>query len=93
MKPTVLLVDDNVEILEVLADELSETYEIMTATNGQEALNILKDGDIQLVVCDIMMPVMDGFEFCKIVKSNLEYSHVPVILLTAKNTLQSRIVG
>jgi two-component system, cell cycle response regulator len=93
MKPTILLVDDNIEILEVLADELNEKYEIITAINGQEALNKLKEGDIQLVVCDVMMPVMDGFEFCKIVKSDFEYSHVPVILLTAKNTLQSRIAG
>jgi two-component system, cell cycle response regulator len=93
MKPTVLLVDDNTEILEVLADELSENYQIITATNGQEALDKLKEGDIHLVVCDVMMPVIDGFEFCKIVKSGFEYSHVPVILLTAKNTLQSRITG
>lgn len=93
MKPTILLVDDNIEILEVLTYSLCETYEIVTANNGQEALDILKEGDIQLVVCDVMMPVMDGFEFCKIVKSNFEYSHVPVILLTAKNTLQSKISG
>jgi two-component system, cell cycle response regulator len=93
MKPTVLLVDDNAEILEVLTYGLSETYEILTATNGQEALAILKEGEVQLVVCDVMMPVMDGFEFCKIVKTGFEYSHVPVILLTAKNTLQSKITG
>lgn len=93
MKQTVLLVDDNPEILEVLGDELSETYEIVTATNGEEALNILKKIEIAVVICDVMMPVMDGFEFCRIVKSNLEYSHFPVILLTAKNTLQSRIEG
>jgi len=93
MKQTILLVDDNPEMLETLGDELIETYEIVTAINGHEALNILKASEVQVVVCDVMMPVMDGFEFCRIVKSNLEYSHVPVILLTAKNTLQSRITG
>jgi DNA-binding response OmpR family regulator len=93
MKQTILLVDDNPEILEVLSDELCEIYEIVTATNGQEALDILQMTEIQMVICDVMMPVMDGFEFCKIVKSDLEYSHFPVILLTAKNTIQSRIEG
>jgi len=93
MKHTILLVDDNPEFLEALGDELIDFYEITTATNGLEALNVLKKEEIQVVVCDVMMPVMDGFDFCRIVKSTLEYSHVPVILLTAKNTLQSRIEG
>jgi len=93
MKHTILLVDDNPEFLEALGDELIDFYEITTATNGLEALNVLKKEEIQVVVCDVMLPVMDGFDFCRIVKSTLEYSHVPVILLTAKNTLQSRIEG
>ena len=93
MKHTVLLVDDNPELLEVLGDELCDIYTIATAANGEEALDVLKQSSIQVVICDVMMPVMDGFEFCKIVKSNVEYSHVPIILLTAKNTLQSRIEG
>lgn len=93
MKKTVLLVDDNPELLEVLTDELSGIYDVLTAPNGQEALEVLKKVEIQVIICDVMMPVMDGFEFCSIVKSNLEYSHFPVILLTAKNTLQSRIQG
>jgi DNA-binding response OmpR family regulator len=93
MKPIILLVDDNKEMLEVLADELSEKYQIRTALNGQQALNLLSQDAIQLIVSDVMMPVMDGFELCKTVKSNFEYSHIPVILLTAKNTLQSRIEG
>jgi len=93
MKHTVLLVDDNPELLEVLGDELCDIYTIATAANGEEALDVLKKSSIQVVICDVMMPVMDGFEFCKIVKSNVEYSHVPIILLTAKNTLQSRIEG
>lgn len=93
MKRTILLVDDNMEILEVLVDEFEETYRVLTSTNGKEALQILMDEHIDLVICDVMMPIMDGFEFCKIVKSTFEYSHVPVILLTARNTLKSRIEG
>jgi DNA-binding response OmpR family regulator len=93
MKPAILLVDDNEEILDVLGEELAEKYTVFTATNGAEALNKLKDESIQLLVSDVMMPVMDGFELCKTIKTHFEYSHVPVILLTAKNTLQSKIAG
>lgn len=93
MKPVLLLVDDNEEILEFLEHELDEKYTVIKALNGQEALDVLKEDAIQLVICDIMMPVMDGFELCRIIKTNFEYSHIPVILLTAKNTLQSKIEG
>ncbi len=93
MKPVILLVDDNEEILEFIENELNEKYTVIKALNGQEALDILKQEVIQLVISDIMMPVMDGFELCKIIKTNFEYSHIPVILLTAKNTLQSKIEG
>lgn len=93
MKPTILLVDDNEEMLELLADDLVEKYQVLTAENGQEALNILGKEAIQLIVTDVMMPVMDGFELCKIVKSDLEFCHIPVILLTAKSTLHARITG
>lgn len=93
MKPVILLVDDNEEILEFVADELSEKYTVVTAMNGQEALDKLKEEAVQLVISDVMMPVMDGFELCKNIKMNFDCSHIPVILLTAKNTLQSKIEG
>lgn len=93
MKPLLLLVDDNEEILEFIEHELNEKYAIVKALNGQEALEVLKENAAQLIICDIMMPVMDGFELCKIIKTNFEYSHIPVILLTARNTLQSKIEG
>jgi two-component system, cell cycle response regulator len=93
MKATILLIEDNKEMLEVVADVLSEKYQVLTAQNGQQALNLLAKEMIHLIVSDVMMPVMDGFEFCKIIKSSFEYSHIPVILLTAKNTIQSKIEG
>ena len=93
LKPTLLIVDDNEEILEFLENELNEKYLVMKAFNGQEAVEVLKQEVVQLVISDIMMPLMDGFELCKIIKTNFEYSHIPVILLTAKNTLQSKIEG
>lgn len=92
-KPIILLVDDNEEILEFIESELEDKYTILKALNGKLALNILKKDTVQLIISDIMMPEMDGFELCKIVKTNFEYSHIPVILLTAKNTLQSKIQG
>jgi len=92
-KPVILIVDDNVEILEFIADDLEELYEVIQAANGLEALAILKQKIVQLIISDIMMPEMDGYELCGNVKSTLEFSHIPIILLTAKNTLQSKIDG
>lgn len=92
-KPCVLLVDDHSEILDFLADDLHEQYNVFTAYDGKEALNRLADEAIQLIISDIMMPVMDGYALCEAIKSNVEYCHIPVILLTAKNTLQSKILG
>ncbi|PZR28125.1 MAG: two-component system response regulator [Citrobacter freundii] len=93
MKPILLIVDDHKEILDFVSAFLSEKYTVLTAPNGQQAMNIIEKETVQLVVSDIMMPVMDGYKLCANIKSNFEYSHIPVILLTAKNTLQSRIEG
>jgi ligand-binding sensor domain-containing protein/signal transduction histidine kinase/DNA-binding response OmpR family regulator len=92
-KPEILLVEDNNEILEFICKEISSEYLVHKAHNGAEALELIKEGNIQLVISDIMMPVMDGLELCKRMKTNLEYSHIPLILLTAKNSLHARIEG
>ena len=93
MLPLILIVDDEEEILDFLERILNNKYTILRAESGIDALKILKDEAIQLIVSDIMMPEMDGFELCKIIKSNFDYSHIPVILLTAKNTIQSKVEG
>jgi len=93
MLPIILLVDDNEEILEFLERILNTKYSILKAADGQEAIKVLETEAVQLVISDVMMPVMDGFELCKIIKTNVEYSHIPVILLTAKNTIQSKVEG
>lgn len=93
MLPALLLIDDEAEILDFLKDELSERYIIHTALNGANALDMLKQESVQLIISDVMMPVMDGFELCRIIKTNFDYCHIPVVLLTAKNTLQSKIEG
>ena len=93
MKPIILLVDDNPEILDFISDDLSEKYTVLKATSGQEALDMIEIENIQLIISDVMMPGMSGFELCKQIKTNFDHSHMPIILLTAKNTLQSKIEG
>ena len=93
MKPAILIVDDNEDMLDVISDELEEMYTIVKALSARDALDKLEQEAIQLIVSDVMMPGMDGFEFCSHIKTRFEYSHIPVILLTAKNTLQSKITG
>ena len=93
MKPIILLVDDNPEILDFISDDLSDKYAVIKAYNGQEALDMIEIENIQLIISDVMMPGIDGFELCKKIKTNFDYSHIPIILLTAKNTLQSKIEG
>lgn len=93
MLPAILLVDDNEEILHFLDRILRDKYTVLKAENGMAALKVLEAEPVQLVVTDVMMPVMDGFELCRIIKSNFEYSHIPVILLTAKNTIQAKVEG
>jgi ligand-binding sensor domain-containing protein/signal transduction histidine kinase/DNA-binding response OmpR family regulator len=92
-RPAILFVEDNKEIQDFICRELHAEYAVRKAQNGKEALDILKDENIQLVISDIMMPVMDGLELCRKIKTNLEYSHIPIILLTARNTLHSKIEG
>lgn len=92
-QPTLLLVEDNKEIAGFLQKELYSKFNVHTASNGQEALEVLSGETIQLVISDIMMPVMDGIELCRKMKTDIQYSHIPIILLTAKNTIKSRIEG
>ena len=93
MLPIILLVDDEEEILDFLERILNTRYKIFKATTGQEALAILAAEAVQLVVSDVMMPEMDGFELCRKIKSDVEHSHIPVILLTARNTIQAKVEG
>lgn len=93
MKPIVLIVDDNPEIIEYLTQLLSSRYDVISASNGSAALQMIEKDSVHLIISDIMMPVMNGFELCKQVKSDFHLSHIPFILLTARKTLESRING
>lgn len=83
-KKSLLLVDDNQDLLSYMTQSLGSGYSILTATNGREALEQLKTNDIDMIVSDVMMPEIDGIELCRRVKTDIETSHIPVVLLTAK---------
>lgn len=85
------MVEDSEEMREYLADELAQTYNVRTAANGSDALEIIRNEKVDLIVSDIMMPVMNGCELCNIVKSDSDLSHIPVILLTAAIGTETRI--
>lgn len=87
----ILVVEDNEDILYFIKKTLQKKYNVFSATNGLIALNIIKDNDIDIVVSDIMMPEMDGLDLCRMLKADIETSHITVILLTAKNRTQDRI--
>ena len=90
---TLLIVEDNSEMLSYLVKQLSPIYQLLTATNGVEAIKILSEQTTSLIVSDIMMPEMDGLELCEYVKTNIDYSHIPIVLLTAKTTMQAKMEG
>ena len=90
---TLLIVDDHDQILVLLQSILSDKYKILTARNGNEALAVLEEEKIDLVISDILMPGMDGLSLCRKIKDNIQTSHVPVILLTAKAEIEDRIEG
>ena len=90
---TILLVDDNADFLHFLSESLGKLYHVLKATNGKQALGVLEKEDIDLVVSDVMMPEMDGVELCKAIKTDIRYSHIPVILLTAKANEEHQLEG
>ena len=92
-KQTVLLVEDDTELLRITAQSLQSWYRVLAAANGREALRTVANEYVDVIVSDVMMPLMNGIELCGKVKSNLAYSHIPFILLTAKTTLESKTEG
>ena len=93
-RQTVLIVEDNIELQNEIREALGQWYKVYTANNGKEALEKLEMNDTtDVIVSDVMMPEMDGIEMCRHIKTNLAYSHIPVILLTAKTNLESKTEG
>lgn len=90
---TILIVDDNKELRLFLAQLLGKDYVIIEAENGQQALEVALANIPDLIISDIMMPLMNGIDFCKAVKDRFETRHIPIILLSAKDALDTKIAG
>lgn len=89
----ILIVEDNPELLTLLESSLENYYQVISAANGKEGLEKLESIQIDFIISDVMMPEMDGIEFCARVKGNLATSHIPFILLTAKSSYAHQLEG
>lgn len=92
-RPTVLVIDDNTDIRQYERTLLQDEYIVLEAADGKEGLSVAMKEVPDLVICDVMMPVMDGLEFTEQLKTNTATSHIPVIMLTAKNLEEHRAEG
>lgn len=92
-KPVVLVVDDNYDMVNFLKTELSSDYTVIEAYDGMEAIDLLKDNHVDVILSDLMMPRMDGIELCRRVKTDRQTRNIPVIILTAKHDAGSEIEG
>lgn len=90
-KPTLLIVEDNIDMQYFLHKNFTSSYNILLANNGMEGINILEKNEVDIIISDIMMREMDGIEFCHRVKISLLWNHIPIILLTAKTNIVSKI--
>lgn len=92
-KETILIVEDNTDICQYLCEELGKSYHVLKASNGEEALSIVKEQEVDLILTDVMMPIMDGLQLCKQIKQNLRTCHIPIIMLSAKTDLKEQLEG
>ena len=92
-KKKILITEDNDDLRILIAESLSDEFQVLQAADGVEALKLMEDVDFDLVISDIMMPRKDGVSLCNDIKKDMNTSHIPVILLTAKTSLESKIEG
>ncbi|MGB3468355.1 MAG: response regulator, partial [Cyclobacteriaceae bacterium] len=92
-RKTILVVDDNAELRNFIKGELQKNFQVDVAKNGSEGLSIAQKLLPDLIVTDVMMPEMDGYEFCEKVKSDLKTSHIPLIMLTAKSSSEDHFMA
>lgn len=89
----ILLVEDNKEMMDYLERLLCEQYNIYKASDGKQALDVVKENKIDIILSDVMMPNVDGIQLCKQIKRNIQTSHIPVVLLSAKSSVESQEEG
>lgn len=90
-KPCILFIDDNKDLRELIQHILSKKYQIFIAENALQGLELLKNTPVDIIICDIMMPQMNGLEFCRQIKGDIQTNHIPIIMLTAKNATDDQI--
>lgn len=90
---TILIVEDNSELLEFIKELLSVDYKTLEATDGNQGWELVQEKSPDLILSDVLMPGMSGYQLCNLVKTHLEHSHIPVILLTAKSTIYDQVEG
>ena len=93
VKPLLLIADDNSDFLNFMTDMMKDSYRVCTASNGQEALQMVHQQTPDAILSDVMMPVMDGYEFCRRIKADAKTERIPFILLTARLSQQHRMEG
>ena len=91
--PKILIVEDNSELRDYLAGHFEKSFKVYTAEDGFEGLNSAKQMNPDLILTDVQMPNMNGYEFCKHIRNNFDTSHIPVVMLTANNTIEDQIEG
>lgn len=92
-KRRILIIEDDNDVRDFLKDEISHYFEVEVASDGLSGLNLAKEIDVDLIVCDVLMPGMSGFEVVKKLKADFNTSHIPIILLTALNSIESHLEG
>ena len=89
----ILVIEDNEDIRDYISSSLGKEYQVLTASNGKEGLELAQQRIPDIILSDVMMPVMDGFELCRLIKKDVRTSHIPVVLLTAKDSIQDKEEG
>ena len=92
-KRTLLLVEDNEDLRTLIEHRLSPFFDVLMASNGREALGVLEMKDVDLILCDWMMPLMNGVELCREVKKGEKWSHIPFVLMTVRSGIENRLEG
>ena len=88
---TLLIVEDNKDLREIMRDNFEKKYNVITAENGIQAMNLIHETDADIVISDVMMPEMDGLTFCRMMKNDIKTSHISILMLTARDSAQDRI--
>lgn len=90
---TILIVEDNTDLRNYLKNELKQSYKVLTAENGQRGLELALENSPDIIMTDVIMPVMDGLEFCKNIKKDIKTSHIPLLMLSAKAMVKDKLEG